>query len=214
MKFTIITLFPEMFEKVLNTSMLYKAQAKSIVEFTLIDLRCFGVGPHRQVDDAPYGGGDGMLLRPEPIYAAIAKAKKSSPGAQTILPTPHGQIWTQSLARSFSDASTDFIILCPHYEGYDARILPLIDHQICLGPFIMTGGEIPAMAIIDSVTRLLPGVLGGKTSAEIESFSHGANLEYPQYTRPEIFDGLAVPPVLLSGNHAAIAKWRSDHSVG
>jgi tRNA (guanine37-N1)-methyltransferase len=213
MKFTIITLFPEMFEKVLNSSMLYKAQHKGIVEFSLINLRDFGIGRHRQVDDAPYGGGDGMLLRPEPIYAAIASAKKSNPAAQTILPTPHGQIWSQNLANSFADSSADYIILCPHYEGYDARILPLIDHQICLGAFIMTGGEIPAMAIVDSITRLLPGVLGGETSAQIESFSHGTNLEYPQYTRPEIFNGLVVPPVLLSGNHAAIAQWRAAHSI-
>lgn len=213
MKFTIITLFPEMFEKVFGASMMYKAQDKGIVSFALINLRDFGIGPHRQVDDAPYGGGDGMLLRPEPIYAAIESAKKNNPAAETILPTPHGQAWTQKLAQSFSESSTDYIILCPHYEGYDARILPLIDHQICLGPFIMTGGEIPAMAIVDSIVRLRPGVLGGETSALVESFSDGMNLEYPQYTRPEIFNGLKVPPVLLSGNHAAIARWRADHSV-
>jgi len=212
MKFIIITLFPDMLNGTLNTSMLWKAQGKSLVQFEIMDLREYGIGPRRQVDDTPYGGGDGMLLKPEPIYAAIEKAKADNPDAEVILPTPHGRLWTQQVTQEFADNDKTYIILCPHYEGYDARILPIVDHQIRLGNFIMTGGEIPALAIIDSVTRLIPGVLGGEHSAEIESFSHGDNLEYPQYTRPEDFRGMRVPEVLLSGHHAKIAKWREQNS--
>lgn len=193
--------------------MLWKAQDKKLVEFELVDLRQFGIGPRHQVDDTPYGGGDGMLMKPEPIYAAIESTKKKHPDAEVILPTAHGRLWAQSVAQEFaSDADKTYIILCPHYEGYDARILPLVDHQIRIGNFILTGGEIPAMTIVDSVVRLIPGVLGGEQSAEIESFSDGDNLEFPQYTRPEDFRGMKVPDVLLSGHHAEIAKWRDQHS--
>lgn len=212
MKTSVITLFPEMFEPVLNSSMLWKAQEKQLVEFELVNLRDFGIGPRRQVDDAPYGGGDGMLMRVEPIFAAVEFAQKTNENAKVILMTPKGGIWDQARARSFADANQNCIFICPHYEGYDERILELVDYQISLGKFILTGGEIPAMAIIDSIVRLVPGVLGGETSAEIESFSDGDNYEYPQYTRPEVFRGKKVPEVLLSGNHAAIAKWREEHS--
>lgn len=213
MKFTVITLFPEMFGRVLNTSMLWKAQEKGLAEFELVDLRTFGIGPRRQVDDAPYGGGDGMLMRVEPIFAAVESIKATSSEAQVILMTPKGQLWTQALAKQFSNspATNHYIIICPHYEGYDERILSIVDHQLSIGSFIVTGGELPAMIIIDSIVRLIPGVLGGETSAEIESFSDGENLEYPQYTRPEIFRGQKVPEILLSGNHGAIAKWRASH---
>ncbi len=260
-KFTIITLFPEAVKPYLEASMMWKATEKGLAEFELVNLRDFGLGPHKSVDDTPYGGGDGMLLRCEPIFAAIESVKKSDPNAKVILPTPVGEIWNQDMARKFADGiefasvssrslattganseaspvttgaseedreetlvnsrcndldetlvSSHYIILCPHYEGYDERILTIVDYKISLGKYVLTGGELPALIIIDSVVRLIPGVLGGEKSAEIESFSDGDNLEYPQYTRPEDFRGMKVPEVLLSGNHGEIAKWREKHS--
>ena len=292
-KFTIITLFPEALQPYLDSSMLFKAQKQGIIEIDYVNLRDFGLGPHKSVDDTPYGGGDGMLLRCEPVFAAIESIKQNSPEAEVILPTPIGVTWNQALARQFAGIETSdsaenladmarerslahtddavragqystvrpsaasrqnskilstrgeeeaasahndgpeerrvvqenidqmltgsqqlrhCIILCPHYEGYDERIMTIVDHPISLGNYVLTGGELPALIIIDSVTRLLPGVLGGETSATIESFSCGDNLEYPQYTKPADFRGLKVPEVLMSGNHGAIAKWRAEHS--
>lgn len=217
-RFTIITLFQEALEPYLNTSMMWKAQDKGLAEFDFVNLREFGLGPHRSVDDTPYGGGDGMLLRCEPVYAAIESVKEKDPSAEVILPTPVGKIWNQEMARQFAAPSNDnsatkhYIILCPHYEGYDERILKIIDHKISLGKYVLTGGELPALIIIDSVVRLIPGVLGGETSAIVESFSDGDNLEYPQYTKPYDFRGDTVPDILLSGNHGEIAKWRKEHS--
>ncbi len=211
-KFTIITLFREAIEPYLKTSMMWKAVDKGLAEFNFVNLREFGLGPHRSVDDTPYGGGDGMLLRCEPVFAAIESVKSKDPSAKVILPTPVGEIWNQKTARSFMEASEHYIILCPHYEGYDERILSIVDYKISLGKYVLTGGELPALIIVDSVVRLIPGVLGGEKSAEIESFSDGDNLEYPQYTRPEEFRGMKVPEILLSGNHGEIAKWREEHS--
>lgn len=211
-KFTIITLFREAIEPYLKTSMMWKAAEKGIVEFNFINLRDFGLGPHKSVDDTPYGGGDGMLLRCEPVFNAIESVKKSDPEAKVFLPTPVGETWTQKIAKDFSLKSGHYIILCPHYEGYDERILSIVDYKISLGKYILTGGELPALIIIDSITRLLPGVLGGETSAEIESFSDGNNLEYPQYTKPADFRGMKVPEILLSGNHGKIAEWRKENS--
>ena len=244
-KFTIITLFREAVEPYLKTSMMWKAVEKGLAKFEFVDLREFGLGPHKSVDDTPYGGGDGMLLRCEPVFAAIESVKAKSPDAKVILPTPVGETWNQALARKISEGSFlgtgrsgpslraerphtsvvtsglpqktpsryffHYIILCPHYEGYDERILSIVDYPISLGKYVLTGGELPALIIIDSVVRLIPGVLGGEKSAEIESFSDGDNLEYPQYTRPEDFRGMKVPEVLLSGNHGEIAKWRKAH---
>ena len=203
--------------------MLYKAQDRGIITIDYVNLRDFGLGPHKSVDDTPYGGGDGMLLRCEPVFAAIESIKATSPDAEVILPTPVGMTWNQNLARQFagvdaSDGTSDdaptrhFIILCPHYEGYDERILTIVDHKISLGNYVLTGGELPALILIDSISRLLPGVLGGETSALIESFSDGDNLEYPQYTKPADFCGLKVPEILLSGDHGKIAAWRAEHS--
>lgn len=247
-KFTIITLFPEALQPYLESSMLYKAQERGIIAVEYVNLRDFGLGPHKSVDDTPYGGGDGMLLRCEPVFAAIEGIKAESPDAEAIIPTPVGMTWNQALARQFAGVTTEvssqeapedalesdppshpapsitdlktpknaperhFIILCPHYEGYDERILTIVDHKISLGDYILTGGELPALIIIDSITRLLPGVLGGETSALIESFSDGDNLEYPQYTKPADFRGLKVPEILLSGDHGKIAAWRAEHS--
>jgi tRNA (guanine37-N1)-methyltransferase len=212
MKISIITLFPEMFDKVFNQSMLWKAQDRGLVEFEYVDLRQFGLGPRHQVDDTPYGGGDGMLLKPEPIFAAVEDAKTRNSNAKVVLMTPKGAIWDQAHANKFANSGENYIFICPHYEGYDERILSLVDYQICLGKFILTGGEIPTMAVVDSIVRLIPGVLGGENSAEIESFSEGDNYEYPQYTRPEEFRGMRVPEVLLSGNHGEIAKWRAENA--
>lgn len=212
MKISVITLFPEMFDKVFNQSMLWKAQDRKLVEFELIDLRQFGLGPRRQVDDTPYGGGDGMLLKPEPIFAAVEDAKTRNPDAKVVLMTPKGRIWDQARAKAMADSGENYIFICPHYEGYDERILTLVDYQISIGKFILTGGELPAMTVIDSIVRLIPGVLGGETSAEIESFSDGDNYEYPQYTRPAEFRGMKVPEVLLNGNHGEIAKWRAENA--
>lgn len=211
-KIQVITLFPEMFTGVLNNSMMWKAQDKQAAEFTLIDLREFGIGPRRTVDDTPYGGGDGMLLKPEPLFAAVEKAKQNDPSAKVLLMTPRGQRWRQATAQSYADSDTGYIFICGRYEGYDERIVSLVDQQISVGDYVLTGGELPAMTIIDSIVRLIPGVLGGEKSAEIESFSDGETLEFPQYTRPEVFNGMKVPEVLLSGNHAAIAKWRAENS--
>ena len=241
-KFTIITLFQEALEPYLNTSMMWKAVDKGLAEFDFVNLRDFGLGPHKSVDDTPYGGGDGMLLRCEPVFNAIESVKAKDPDAKVILPTPVGEIWNQAKAREFAfglaprpsgpspradgansraaalrnapspNANSHFIILCPHYEGYDERILSIVDYKISLGKFVLTGGELPALVIIDSIVRLIPGVLGGENSALIESFSDGDNLEYPQYTKPYDFRGMKVPDVLLSGNHGEVDKWRAEHS--
>jgi tRNA (guanine37-N1)-methyltransferase len=213
MKLQIITLFPEMFEGVLGASMLWKAQDKGIVSYEYINLREFGFGPRRQVDDTPYGGGDGMLLKVEPLVLAIERAKANDPEARVVLPTPRGKIYKQSDAKRLAASGQGLIIICPRYEGYDERITSWVDEQFCIGNYVLTGGELPAMIVIDSVVRLLPGVLGGENSTEIESFqADDATIEFPQYTRPEDFRGQKVPEVLLGGNHGEIAAWRQQNS--
>jgi tRNA (guanine37-N1)-methyltransferase len=212
-KIQVITLFPEMFEGVLNNSMMWKAQECGAVEFKMINLRDFGLGQRKRVDDTPYGGGDGMLLMAEPLFTAIESAKLYDPGAKVILMTPRGKRWIQAEAQKWADSNDGYIFVCGRYEGYDERILTLVDDQISVGDYVLTGGELPAMTVIDSVVRLIPGVLGGEKSTEIESFSDGETLEFPQYTRPEVFRGLEVPGVLLSGNHAEIEKWRQENSI-
>lgn len=212
MKIQVITLFPEMFHGVLNNSMLWKAQDRGIAEFEYINLRDFGLGTRKQVDDTPYGGGDGMLLKPEPLVAAIEQAKANDPTALVLLPTPRGQVYKQSDAKELAAGDHGLIVVCPRYEGYDERVTKWIDRQYCIGNYVLTGGELPAMIMIDSVVRLLPGVLGGETSAEVESFqADDESIEAPQYTRPEEFRGMRVPDVLLSGHHAEIAKWRQQN---
>ena len=212
MKIQIISLFPEMFPPVLETSMLWKAKDRGIVEYAYINLRDFGLGNRRTVDDTPYGGGDGMLLKPEPLFAAVEYAKAEDPDAYVYLMTARGERLVQKHAQELADEHRGMIIICGRYEGYDERITTLVDRQVSIGDFVLTGGELPAMMLIDAVVRLIPGVLGGEKSTEIESFSHGDNLEFPQYTRPEEFRGMKVPEVLLSGNHAEIEKWRQQQS--
>lgn len=211
MKIQIITLFPEVLEPYLNASMLWKAKDRGIASYEFINLREFGLGPRKQVDDTPYGGGDGMLLKPEPLVAAIELAKSKSPDAIVLLPTPRGEVYKQSEAKRLAAENRDLIIICPRYEGYDERVTQWVDTQYCIGNYVLTGGELPALIIIDSVVRLLPGVLGGETSADIESFQDDdQTIEYPQYTRPEDFRGMKVPEVLLNGHHGEIAKWRKS----
>lgn len=212
-KFQVITLFPDMLAGVFENSMMWKAQKDGIVHLSTVDLREFGIGPRRQVDDTPYGGGDGMLLKPEPLFAAVEKAKENDPDAKVLLMTPRGTRWKQALAQEYADSQQGYIFICGRYEGYDERILSLVDAEISVGDYVLTGGELPAMTIIDSIVRLIPGVLGGEESATIESFADGETLEFPQYTRPAEFRGMTVPKVLLSGNHAEIAKWRQENSL-
>jgi len=213
MKIQVISLFPEMFEGVVSSSMLLKAQKLNLVSFDFINLRQFGLGVHKQVDDTPYGGGDGMLLMIEPLVAAIEHAKTKDQEAVVILPTPKGETYTQNESKALAINNKGLIIICPRYEGYDERLTNWADKQYCIGRYILTGGEIPAMVIMDSVVRLIPGVLGGQESAEIESFqSDLQQLEFPQYTRPSTFRGFDVPEVLISGHHQKIKDWRQNNS--
>ena len=208
----VITLFLEMFDGPLGHSMMLKAQKKNLAVFTIVDLREFGEGERRTVDDTPYGGGDGMLLKPGPVVAAIESVKAKSPEARVILLTPRGQNLVQAKAQQLAAAEQDLILVCGRYEGFDERIHAFVDEELSVGDYVLTGGEIPALIVIDSVVRLLPGVLGGESSAEIESFHDGKSVEFPQYTRPEEFRGMKVPEVLLSGHHGEIEAWRQAES--
>lgn len=197
----------------LNSSMLWKAQKETLVEYRLINLRDFGIGPRKTVDDIPYGGGDGMVLKPEPLFEAVEHAKAKEPDAQVLLMTPRGDMFDQEMAREFASTEAGMIIVCGRYEGYDERVTSIVDKQVSIGEYVLTGGELPAMVIIDAVTRLIPGVLGGETSAELESYSSGEAREHPHYTRPEEFRGMKVPEVLLSGNHKDIENWRKKNEL-
>lgn len=211
MKIDIITLFPDMFKGPFDMSMLWKAQERGLAQINLIDLRDFGLGARKTVDDTPYGGGDGMVLKPEPMVAAIEAAKANNPGARIIAMTPSGHRFNQAAAAELA-LLPGLILLAGHYEGFDERIFSFVDDQISIGDYVLTGGELPAMVIADSVIRLIPGVLGGELSAQDESFSEPNLLEYPHYTRPQEFRGQAVPEVLQNGHHAEIAKWRRQEA--
>ncbi len=204
----IITLFPDMFKGPFDMSMLWKAQDKGLAQINLVDLREFGLGARRTVDDTPYGGGDGMVLKPEPMVAAIEHAKADNPGAKVLAMTPGGHRFNQAMASSLAELP-GLILLAGHYEGFDERIFDYVDDQVSIGDYVLTGGELPAMVIADVVIRLIPGVLGGEQSAHDESFSDPSLLEYPHYTRPLEFRGKTVPEVLQNGHHAEIAKWRA-----
>jgi tRNA (guanine37-N1)-methyltransferase len=213
MKIQIITLFPAMFAGAFDHSMLLKAQKQGQLSLEFVNLRDFGLGPRQQVDDTPYGGGDGMLLKVEPLAAAIrfAKSQLLSSKSLVILLSPGGERLRQPRVQTLAKA-TDLIIICGRYEGVDERVMSLVDLELSVGDYVLTGGEIPAMVLVDSVVRLIPGVLGGENSAEIESFSDGESLEFPQYTRPEEWEGHKVPEVLLSGHHGEITKWRNEQA--
>lgn len=212
MKIDIITLFPDMFKGPFDMSMLWKARDKGLASINLIDLREYGLGPRRTVDDTPYGGGDGMVLKPEPVVAAIEAAKAASPNARVIALTPSGHRYHQAMAAELAQCS-GLILIAGHYEGFDERIMKYVDDQISIGDYVLTGGELPAMVVADSVIRLIPGVLGGEQSAHDESFSEPGLLEYPHYTRPQEFRGMAVPEVLQNGHHAEIRKWRHQQAL-
>lgn len=211
MKIYIITLFPEMFEGPLNHSMLYKAQKEKLVQITTVNLRDFGLGKRKTVDDTPYGGGAGMILKPEPIFAAVESIKSRDKNAKVILMSPRGKKYNQQMAKKLARQQS-LIIICGHYEGVDERVSAIVDQEISVGDYVLTGGEIPAMTVVDSIVRLIPGVLGDERSNQDESFSLNI-LEYPQYTRPDKFRSMKVPDELKTGNHAQIEKWRKDQAI-
>jgi tRNA (guanine37-N1)-methyltransferase len=210
MKIQVLTLFPGMFAGPLDESIIKRARDAALLDLQVHNLRDYAHDRHRTVDDRPFGGGPGMLLKPEPIFEAVAKLA----GEQTrlILLSPAGRTFSQAIARELSQID-DMLIICGHYEGFDERIRQhLADDELSIGDYVLTNGALPAMVIIDAVTRLLPGVLGDDESSREESFSQGL-LEYPHYTRPADFQGMKVPEVLLSGNHAQIAKWRAERAA-
>lgn len=212
MKFDILTLFPGMFAGTLHESIIGRAIDRGLIDLRVHNIRDCATDKHRTVDDTPYGGGAGMVMKVEPLYRCIEKVKTDRPDATVILTSPRGIPFTQERAVELAGMS-ELIIVCGRYEGVDERVSELcIDHEISIGDFILTGGEFAAMVIVDAVGRLLPGVLGCGESAEDESFTAGL-LEYPQYTRPPEFKGLSVPDVLLSGNHKEIDGWRRRQAV-
>jgi tRNA (guanine37-N1)-methyltransferase len=210
-RFDIVTLFPDCFTSILSSGLIGKALAKQIAQVNLINPRDFTTDKHRKVDDEPYGGGVGMLMKPEPIFAAI-ESLPVLPKREVILMSPQGQTMNQPLLRELATNYEQLVVICGHYEGVDERVLHLVTREISLGDFILTGGEIPAMALINGVMRLLPGTVGKVESLQSESFEEGL-LDYPQYTRPANFRGWKVPDVLLSGNHTEIAKWRLAQQI-
>lgn len=211
MIFDVLTLFPEMFD-VFKYSMIGRAREKGLLEITTYNIREFTTNKHKKVDDYPYGGGAGMLMQAEPVYNTVEKVKEiRGIKPYTIFLSPRGKKFDQERAKELVNKN-NIMLICGHYEGIDERIMPLIDEEISIGDFVLTGGEIASMAIIDSVARLIPGVLSSSESFEDESFYEGL-LEYPQYSRPEEFMGQRVPEVLLSGHHAKIKEWRRYQSL-
>ena len=214
MKISVLTLFPEYFEPLMTTSILKRAKEKELFEFETIDFRQFTKEKHGHVDDTPYGGGAGMVMTPQPIYDTYKHIieKHDIKNPRVVYLTPKGKVHNQSIAQDFSKLD-DVIFLCGHYEGIDQRIIDLIvTDEISIGDYVLTGGELPALILIDSISRLIPGVLGQNESFEEESFKDNL-LEYPHYTRPREFMNLEVPSVLLSGNHKNIDKWRYEESI-
>lgn len=214
MRIDIITIFPKMFEPVLGESIVKRARQKGKVRIYVHDLRDYAGNRHRKVDDRPFGGGSGMVMRPEPIFEAVKDIRKKASTAKTkvILLCPQGEALTQAACRRIS-RYTHCILICGHYEGIDERVRQkLADEEISIGDYVLTGGELPAMVLVDTVVRLIPGVLGDKNSLNFESFE-GNLLEYPQYTRPAKYKTMAVPGVLLSGNHREIERWRAQQAL-
>lgn len=209
--FTVITIFPEMFSSPLGHSILKKAQEKGLVSFRLIDPRDFTSDRHRTTDDSPYGGGQGMVMKPEPLVAAIEEARKKLSRPKVILLAPQGKVFDQKEAERLAQEK-ELVLICGRYEGIDERVKAFVDEELSIGDYTLSGGELAAMTVIDAVARLIPGVLGNVQSPKEESFSGGL-LEYPQYTRPEEFKGMRVPEVLLSGDHERIRKWRREASL-
>lgn len=213
MKIDILSLFPDMFEGVFGSSILKKAADKGAVSYQVTDFRDFSLDKHKAVDDYPYGGGAGMVLKPQPIFDAVSHIReKSDPEPRVILLCPQGETFSQKKAEELSEEE-HLIFICGHYEGYDERIRQhIVTDELSIGDYVLTGGELAAMVVVDSVVRLLPGVLGNEDSAVKDSFSNGL-LEHPHYTRPADFRGMKVPEVLLSGNHQKIEEWREEQSM-
>jgi tRNA (guanine37-N1)-methyltransferase len=214
MRFDIITVFPELFSGVLDCGILRRARQSNLVDIRIINLRDFTRDKHKSVDDRPYGGGEGMVFMPAPLFEAVeyCRGEKGKAECQVVLLTPQGTVWSQDLAAEFATIP-HLILICGRYEGVDQRVIDcLVDREVSIGDFVLTGGEIPSMVVIDSVVRLIPGALGCRESAINESFSTGL-LDYPQYTRPAEFRGRVVPEVLLSGDHARIEKWRKEQAL-
>jgi len=211
MKFEILTLFPVIFESPFAESIIGKAAEKKLFQIRIYNLRDWADPPHWTVDDAPYGGGGGMVMKPEPITRALASLKENSPGSKIILLSPQGIRFDQQEAETLA-GEEGLIFLCGRYEGFDERVRCMVDAEYSIGDYILTGGEFAAMVMVDAISRLLPGVLGNSQSAEQDSFSDGL-LEYPQYTRPVEFRGMRVPEVLLSGNHGEISRWRRQEQL-
>jgi len=214
MRFDIITIFPELFQGFLECGIVRRARQSGILDIRIVNLRDFASDKHRTVDDRPFGGGEGMVLMPGPLFDAVdfCRGAEGKTGAQVVLLSPQGRLWSQEMALEFATIP-HAILVCGRYEGVDQRVVDsLVDREISIGDFILTGGEIPAMVILDSVVRLLPGALGNKDSALNESFCTGL-LDCPQYTRPAEFHGMSVPEVLLSGDHARIDRWRKERAL-
>ena len=211
MRFDIVTLFPDFFTSPLNSGLLGKALARGIAEVHLTNPRDFAIDKHRKVDDEPYGGGVGMVMKPEPIFRAV-ESLPVLPRRQILLTTPQGKIMNQSVFHDWATQWNQLIIMCGHYEGIDERVLNIVDREISLGDFVLTCGEIPALTVLNGVIRLLPGTVGKVDSIKNDSFEAGL-LDYPHYTRPAVFRGCSVPDVLRSGNHQAIAQWRQQQQI-
>lgn len=207
MEFHVITIFPEMFTA-LNVGLLGRAQARGLIKIYTHNLREHGLGNHRQIDDYPYGGGSGMVMRPEPLAAAIDHVIAQSPGLLKILLTPQGDSLNQAMVREFARCSQGLLFIAGRYEGIDARVSALVDREVSIGDYVLSGGELAAMVVIEAVARLVPGVLGNPESLTEESFGSSGLLEYPHFTRPEEFRGMRVPEVLLSCDHRRIRAWR------
>lgn len=211
MKISILTLFPEMFDSPLKCSLIGKAIERGIIQIDVINLRDYALDKHKQVDDYPYGGGAGMVIKADVALRALRELRRVDPEARTILMSPAGRTLSQELARELA-REEKLLVLCGHYEGIDERVLTEIDDQVSIGDYILTGGETAALVLIEVVVRLVPGVLGSEVSIDDESFNEGL-LEYPQYTRPRQVGDLEVPAVLLSGNHEEIRRWRKKESI-
>lgn len=215
MKIDILTLFPEMFQGPFDTSIIKRAREKGLISIEFINIRDFSRNKHRTVDDTPYGGGAGMVIAPEPVFEAmdyISRQCNGSPPGRVILMCPTGSPFSQELAKELA-REDHLVIICGHYEGFDERIREgLVTDEVSIGDYVLTGGEIPAMVVVDAVARLVPGVLGEKASAEEDSFYNGL-LEYPHYTRPRNYRGMEVPEVLTGGNHERIRRWRRKESL-
>jgi tRNA (guanine37-N1)-methyltransferase len=211
MIFTILTLFPNLFVSPLQESIIKKASDKGIITFNIVNIRDFAEDIHRTCDDNPYGGGPGMVMKIEPTSRAVAHVERTMGRAKSVLLSPQGRLFDQSMAERFSRL-THICLLCGRYEGVDQRVAAVVDEEVSIGDYILSGGEAAALVLIDAISRCIPGVLGNAQSATDESF-HERLLEYPQYTRPEEFEGMSVPPVLLSGNHEEIRKWRRQEAI-